>query len=382
MVSKTRPNRSGAWGGGLVQSGSLGERAAEHFAHLAVPREATWNSCVTEDAHGSNVPHLSRNLLPVHGWLRLFSRSCSIVHRAGATWQFAGIPAAAAAGQAGQVSSPATGRTGGTGPMQYRVVDPATAVAQGQARVVEAPFAPLTAEEQQYIDQVLQVWERAPAKSIPSNASSNAGSTIPTRTRLIRNQSPKAWCAYQVPTKAVSRKRRGSVWPVASPDGGPDYKVNPRLPYGDWWVCDGEWVHQLDRNDKKAVRTQLPPDLRGNNIPLSPLPFLFGVKANEVKARYFIRAIAPPQGNNDVWVEAWPKRADDAGNYSRVQIVLDRSDNLPKAMFLFMPNWSPEAKHRELYEFSASRSTASWIASSKVCFCRISSTPRSGRTGR
>jgi hypothetical protein len=35
-----------------------------------------------------------------------------------------------------------------------------------------------------------------------------------------------------------------------------------------------------------------------------------------------------------------------------VQVVLDRNDILPKAMYLFLPNWKAEAKHREVYEFA------------------------------
>jgi TIGR03009 family protein len=136
------------------------------------------------------------------------------------------------------------------------------------------------------------------------------------------------------------------------PDGSPDYKENPAAPHGDWWVCDGEWVHNLDRREKKAVRTQLPPQLRGNNNPLSPLPFLFGVKAAEVKARYYVRGLTPPPGSNDVWIEAWPKRADDAGNYSRVQVALDKKDSLPNAMIMFMPNWANNAQNREVFNFA------------------------------
>lgn len=261
---------------------------------------------------------------------------------------------------------------------QVRVVDPATAVAEGNAevaaggaggagaggagvgapgaagaaRVIEPPFAALSEAEQKYIDQVLLVWEKSTSQINTFECKFKRWVYNPNAHESQPETISEGEIRYKNPDKGSFKETNRFSLAGSKPDGSPDYKINPRLPHGDWWVCDGEWVHQLDRNEKKAIRTQLPPDLRGNNIPLSPLPFLFGVKANEVKQRYYIRAIAPPQGNNDVWVEAWPKRADDAGNYSRVQIVLDRSDNLPKGMFLFMPNWTPQAKHRELYEFS------------------------------
>lgn len=258
---------------------------------------------------------------------------------------------------------------------QYRVVDPATAVAEGNAqvaqggnaqvaqdgnaqvaggaqRVTEPPFAPLSEAEQKYIDQVLLVWEKSTSQINTFECKFKRWVYNPNAHETQPETISEGEIRYKNPDKGSFKETSRYSLAGSKQDGSPDYKENPRMPHGDWWVCDGEWVHQLDRNDKKAIRTQLPPDLRGNNIPLSPLPFLFGVKANEVRQRYYIRAISPPQGNNDVWVEAWPKRADDAGNYSRVQVVLDRSDNLPKGMFLFMPNWTPQAKHRELYEFS------------------------------
>ena len=92
--------------------------------------------------------------------------------------------------------------------------------------------------------------------------------------------------------------------------------------------------------------------MRGNQIHLSPLPFLFGVKAQEIKERYWVRPIAPPAGSRDVVLETFPKRPDDAGNYSRVQIVLDATDVLPKTLVVFLPNFRPDQPHREVYEFT------------------------------
>lgn len=258
---------------------------------------------------------------------------------------------------------------------QYRVVDPATAVAEGNAQVeedvrraeavnqpdaanqqvvpiVEPPFPALDKDSQNYLDRVLQVWEKSTSQINTFECKFKRWVYNPNAHETHPESISEGEIRYKNPDKGSFKENSRFVLAGTKQDGSPDYKVNPRLEHGDWWVCDGEWVHQLDRNEKKSIQTQLPPNLRGNNIPLSPLPFLFGVKADEVKQRYFVRPIAPPQGNNDVWLEAWPRRSDDAGNYSRVQIVLDRSDNLPKGMFLFLPNWSPQAKHRELYEFS------------------------------
>jgi hypothetical protein len=65
-----------------------------------------------------------------------------------------------------------------------------------------------------------------------------------------------------------------------------------------------------------------------------------------------VRPIAPPANSKDVYLETYPKRADDAGNYSRVQIVLDAQEVLPKALVVFLPNYRPDQPHREIYEFT------------------------------
>lgn len=268
--------------------------------------------------------------------------------QSGGNSQTVGQSTAQSASQPSQPRGPS--QTVGT-VQQIPIVPAENAVAAGLAQVVQQPFPPLNAAEQNYIDQVLDVWEKRTAqintfecnfKRYVFNATVDPENPESVAEGVIR---------YKNPDKGVFKEDNQVTLAGKKPDGSPDYKVNPAAPHGDWWVCDGEWVHNLNRREKKAIRTQLPPELRGNNIPLSPLPFLFGVKAAEVKARYYVRGLTPPKDNNDVWIEAWPKRADDAGNYSRVQVALDRSDSLPNAMIMYMPNWANNAPNREVFNF-------------------------------
>jgi hypothetical protein len=88
--------------------------------------------------------------------------------------------------------------------------------------------------------------------------------------------------------------------------------------------------------------------MQGLGIMNSPLPFLFGVKADEIKARYWVRAISPGTENgkpveNKYAVEAYPKYPVDAVNYHHVQIVLDRDMFLPELMVLYMPEWNDQS---------------------------------------
>lgn len=255
-------------------------------------------------------------------------------------------------GQANQQGANQPGANQPGGNQQIPVVGVQQAVNAGLANVVQQPFPNLNDEELKYIDTVLNIWEKRTA-AINTFECKFKRFVVTTAVDPVNPSSiSEGFIRFKNPDKGVFYEEGCSTLAGKKPDGSPDYKVDPNRPNGDWWVCDGEWVHNLDRNQKKAVRVQLPPELRGNNIPLSPLPFLFGVKALEVKGRYFVRPLPPPAGNNDIWIEAWPKRADDAGNYSRVQISLDRKDSLPNAMVMFMPNWTPQNPDREVFNFS------------------------------
>ncbi|GIX00862.1 MAG: hypothetical protein KatS3mg111_4194 [Pirellulaceae bacterium] len=234
------------------------------------------------------------------------------------------------------------------GGQPVEVIDPQAAVNAGVAQTPEPPFAPLTEAEQKFLDQVLDVWEQRTAKITHYECefvrwqydSQPEAETI-----------AKGVIKYMKPDKGLFRVDQ--LLAIAQRSPQPEYRVDPNNQFGEYWICDGQWVHILDRNNKKAERIELPPSMRGQGIYRSPLPFVFGVKATELKERYWMRPITPPAGDDSVWLEAWPKRADDAGNYSRVQIVLDRKDILPSALIVFLPNWDPATgkRPREVYEF-------------------------------
>ncbi|HAD58541.1 MAG TPA: hypothetical protein DCG12_04810, partial [Planctomycetaceae bacterium] len=43
------------------------------------------------------------------------------------------------------------------------------------------------------------------------------------------------------------------------------------------WICDGKQLISIDDKQKEAQIHLLPPEMRGDNIMNSPLPFLFGL---------------------------------------------------------------------------------------------------------
>ncbi|MCP4190077.1 MAG: TIGR03009 domain-containing protein [Planctomycetaceae bacterium] len=95
------------------------------------------------------------------------------------------------------------------------------------------------------------------------------------------------------------------------------------IQFGEYWVCDGKAIFQFDSRTKVLTETQLPPEMRGKAIAEGPLPFLFGAKAESMKQRYWIRELRPPAEVKDkFWLEAVPKRAEDAANFAKIQVIL------------------------------------------------------------
>ncbi|MCA9132822.1 MAG: TIGR03009 domain-containing protein [Planctomycetales bacterium] len=241
------------------------------------------------------------------------------------------------------------------------VMDPATAAAAGVARVAQAPFEALNEEQMQYLQTVLNVWEQQTAKIERYQCNLTRWQYDPSIDDTAPATIDKGILKYSTPDKGLFRiDERQSIAKRGPP---PEYRPSDK--HGEYWICDGEYVHILDRDEKKANKLQLPPAMRGNGIHNSPLPFLFGVKANEIQQRYWIRPVKAPAGSSDVWLEAYPKRVDDAGNYSRVQVVLDANQVLPKALIVFMPNWEPQHPHREVYEFTERQSNWSFLSALK-----------------
>ncbi len=102
------------------------------------------------------------------------------------------------------------------------------------------------------------------------------------------------------------------------------------------WVCTGKEVYEYDAPNKQLKVYDVPPEMRGKAIVDGPLPFLFGAEAEKLRRRYFIRIFH--ETDEEIWLDVYPRRQEDAASYSRVEIVLDREKFLPKALQVYAPN--------------------------------------------
>jgi len=251
--------------------------------------------------------------------------------------------------------------------------------------IAEPPFPPLTPQEQQYIDQILTVWEEKTANIERFSSDfmrweydSQAPGVAELSKQLGQSDIPIAAgqgvIRFQKPDKGLFRtdeyaKSTGRITANRQVE-----LIKDNQNFGEYVICDGKNVWDYDRKEKICTRMELPPEMQGLGIMNSPLPFLFGVKAEEIKARYWVRAISPGMQDgkpvqDKYAVEAYPKYPVDAVNYHHVQIVLDRDQFLPVLMVLYMPEWNDKGSSengvvieprdkRMVYQFSNRQSNA------------------------
>lgn len=214
------------------------------------------------------------------------------------------------------------------------------------------PFEQPSPEWQEWLEKVLVKWEAESSKVQKFQCEFQRFQFDPTLSATEHYTFAQGELKYMQPDKGLFKVNTLKYLAGKDDKGQSKYELNRKKEFGEYWICDGQNVHLLDRNEKTCTIYQLPPAMRGVGIQASPLPFVFGVKKDELKSRYWINPLPPPKDRpNEIWLEVYPRRAADASNYLKLQVVLDMRDWMPMGLIVFMPNWRPEAQHRELYQF-------------------------------
>jgi TIGR03009 family protein len=111
-------------------------------------------------------------------------------------------------------------------------------------------------------------------------------------------------------------------------------------------------MFQYDFRTQKVYEYKLPPEAQGRGITNGPMPFLFGAKAEQLKRRYWMRVITPPEAKGQIWLEAQPKFLADAQDFQKVEIILSsfgKDDVMPTAIQIYLPG----GKARTVYTLSS-----------------------------
>lgn len=227
-----------------------------------------------------------------------------------------------------------------------------------QSQPAVQPQAPpgfqLNTAQQQYLDQVLDVWEKSsdqvktfscPFVRYAYDAFSPAAT--------IASTIEEGEVSYQKPDKGsfkIAKIHRWQATPVEPGFKGPPQgkHVHDKDAVGEHWVCDGKSVFQYNTTDKTLVERPIPPEMQGKSIVDTPLPFLFGAEAAKLKARFFMKAFQALDANKQpipdvIQISAVPKKMADAVEYQMVEIQLDRRTLMPQSMNIIRPDGSRSA---------------------------------------
>lgn len=219
------------------------------------------------------------------------------------------------------------------------------------------PFPELNQEHAQYLDQLLAYWEYSSAQIEMFECKFDRWQYDPVfgprerdeNGQMLAKTISSGLIKYKAPDKGLFAVE--SIWAyqgAAQPQDNP-YQLNGMQ---ERWICDGQHILQYDFENETIVKRELPPELQGQGLKDGPLPFLFGAKKDELKARYWLRVITPKDTVGEYWIEAYPKFPLDARNYQKVVVILDEKDFLPKATELFDPNFDPQKNPgRQVFRF-------------------------------
>ena len=223
------------------------------------------------------------------------------------------------------------------------------------------PIPELDANHQKFVDQLLTVWEQRSAKIKRYEFEFERWIYMPqfcnwrnpANGRLAACTLARGKVRYQGPDRGMYEVTRAwrfdKVENVVDPKTKKTYqkakykeirdeKNNPEM---ERWICDGKSIYEYDFVQKRIYETKLPAEMQGQGLKNSPLPFLFGAKAADIKERYWVRP-RPSNDPNKFILEAYPKRISDAKNYKRVDLVLSRDPYLPVSLTLYAANFHPK----------------------------------------
>lgn len=212
-------------------------------------------------------------------------------------------------------------------------------------RAPAAPFT-LTPQQQADLDWLLARWEQKGAKVKTFECDFTRFDWDP----VWRPDRPmhvvQGELKYAAPDKGMLRVNGELVdfrWDGGAAKGG--RFVEGQM--AERWICNGSSIFEYNYQRKQLVEHKLPPDVKGTAISNSPLPFLFGAKADQLRERYFLRVVTPEGMKDQAWLEAHPKYQADAANFRNATLILTLGSMQPMAIQSVLPN----GRSRTVYHF-------------------------------
>ena len=222
--------------------------------------------------------------------------------------------------------------------------------------VVQTPAAPfdLTPQQVAEMERVLKLWEQQSGrvKTFECRFKRWTWNTIfgPANAPQFEDLGV---IKYAVPDRGSFQVTDTVVYAAddAARQNPKQQKIEPER--ADHWVCDGKSVYEHKPKQKTVVEYPLPPNLQGKAIAHSPLPFLFGSKADDLKRRYFLRLVTPAEiAGQQTWIEAYPRYQADAANFSRSILALTNQNMQPFGMQIYDTNGGKSWTSYQFFEIT------------------------------
>ena len=200
----------------------------------------------------------------------------------------------------------------------------------------QASWGQLTPEEDSALELVLQAWEKRSAAVKTLECTFQMWTY--TKTKIVKDadrrksDQPSRICRGVIRYAAPDKGHFHVTEEASDPSAEQPQFVKKE---GEHWVCDGNAVYEFNQQQKKLIERRLPEDLKGKAISNSPLPFVFGTTAMQMRQRYWMRLKTPREAvGKEVWLEVEPMFAEDRANYQSALVILEEKKMLPKALSL------------------------------------------------
>ncbi len=203
----------------------------------------------------------------------------------------------------------------------------------------------LTPTQQQYLNQFLETWEKNSSQvrtfktPFVRQEYNMFSPTDATTGQKVAYNLDQGTLGFQKPDKGSFHITERKQWKADPAQKGKTatgtYEVLKRV-IGERWVCTGTEIYEYRAEQKQLVVRAIPKELQGEAISNGPLPFIFGAKAADMKARYWMQLVS--SNATLIHLRAYPKRQADAANYRQIDIHLDAKQWLPKAMKVVAPD--------------------------------------------
>jgi TIGR03009 family protein len=214
-----------------------------------------------------------------------------------------------------------------------------------ERREPAAPFT-LNPQEQAQLDWLLARWEQEGAKVKTFECDFTRFDWDPVWRADRPMHVVQGELKYAAPDKGMLRVKGELVdfrWDQGRATGG-------RFAEGqmaEHWICNGSSIFEYNFQKKQLIEHKLAPEVKGTAISNSPLPFLFGTKANQLRARYFLRVVTPQGVKDQAWLEAHPRYQADAANFRKATLIIALATMRPSAVESVLPN----GKSSTVYQF-------------------------------